>query len=62
MSTVATRAQRRADELQRRQNRYGYAFIAPWLIGLFAFTLIPMIFSLFLSFFMTTSGTVSMRS
>ncbi len=29
---------------------YGYAFISPWLIGLFLFTLIPMLFSLFLSF------------
>ncbi len=50
MSTVTKNAQQRADELQRRQNRYGYAFIAPWLIGLFAFTLIPMVFSLILSF------------
>ena len=35
---------------QHRQNMYGYAFISPWLIGLFLFTLIPMLFSLFLSF------------
>jgi len=35
---------------QHRQNIYGYAFISPWLIGLFLFTLIPMLFSLFLSF------------
>lgn len=34
----------------RQQNRYGYLFISPWLIGFFAFTLIPMIFSLFLAF------------
>ena len=33
----------------RRQNLYGYAFIMPWLIGLFAFTLIPMVFSAVLS-------------
>jgi multiple sugar transport system permease protein len=32
-----------------RQNLYGYAFIMPWLIGLFAFTLIPMVFSAILS-------------
>lgn len=36
--------------LQRAQNLNGYAFIMPWLIGFFAFTLIPMIFSLVLSF------------
>jgi multiple sugar transport system permease protein len=33
----------------RRQNVYGYAFIMPWLIGLFVFTLIPMAFSAILS-------------
>jgi multiple sugar transport system permease protein len=33
----------------RRQNLYGYAFVSPWLIGLFAFTLIPMMFSAVLS-------------
>jgi multiple sugar transport system permease protein len=33
----------------RRQNLHGYAFIMPWLIGLFAFTLIPMVFSAVLS-------------
>jgi multiple sugar transport system permease protein len=35
--------------IDRRQNRQGYAFVAPWLIGLFAFTLIPMLFSAVLS-------------
>lgn len=34
----------------RRQNRNGYIYIMPWLIGFFAFTLFPMIFSLILSF------------
>ncbi|MBR5288500.1 MAG: sugar ABC transporter permease [Clostridia bacterium] len=43
-------AKHRADSIEARQNRYGYAFIMPWLIGLFAFTLIPMAFSLMLSF------------
>ena len=47
---LMSRAKAQADSIQKRQNRYGYAFIAPWLIGLFAFTLIPMLFSLFLSF------------
>ena len=36
--------------LQRRQNRLGYTYIMPWIIGFLAFTLIPMIFSLVLSF------------
>lgn len=35
---------------QRRQRRLFYAFISPWIIGLFAFTLIPMVMSLVLSF------------
>lgn len=34
----------------RHDNRMGYLFIAPWLIGFFAFTLIPMVASLVLSF------------
>jgi multiple sugar transport system permease protein len=33
----------------RRENKNGYLYILPWLMGLFAFTLIPMIFSMFLS-------------
>lgn len=48
MSTVT--AKRKGVTNEMRQNRYGYAFIAPWLIGLFLFTLVPMLFSLFLSF------------
>ena len=48
MSTAT--AKRKAVTNEMRQNRYGYAFIAPWLIGLFLFTLVPMLFSLFLSF------------
>ncbi len=34
----------------RHETLVGYAFIAPWLIGFFAFTLIPMIASLYFSF------------
>jgi multiple sugar transport system permease protein len=33
-----------------RENLAGYMFIAPWLIGFFAFTLIPMVASLYLAF------------
>lgn len=43
-------AKRPVSNMTRRQNRYGYGFIMLWLIGLFVFTLIPMLFSLFLSF------------
>ena len=50
MSQASSKPLRRRDSLASRQNRYGYRFIAPWLIGLFAFTLIPMLFSLVLSF------------
>ena len=50
MSMIMANNRPKANMNQRRQNKYGYAFIAPWLIGLFLFTLIPMLFSLFLSF------------
>lgn len=50
MSTVAETPRKKKNSHQSQQNRYGYAFIMPWLLGLFLFTLIPMLFSLFLSF------------
>jgi multiple sugar transport system permease protein len=34
---------------RHKHNLAGYGFLAPWLIGLFAFTLIPMVYSLYLS-------------
>jgi len=46
----------RAERLARRRARVrarnlaGYAFIAPWLIGFFGFTLLPMVASLYLAF------------
>ncbi len=36
--------------LARREARWGYLFLAPWIIGFFAFTLIPMIVSLAFTF------------
>lgn len=33
----------------KRENRYGYMFIMPWILGLFIFTLLPMLFSAVLS-------------
>lgn len=50
MSMVTSAGKRGGSNEARRQNRYGYGFIMPWLIGLFVFTLIPMAFSLVLSF------------
>lgn len=50
MSMVNSAGKRHVSNEARRQNRYGYGFIMPWLIGLFVFTLIPMVFSLVLSF------------
>ena len=35
---------------RRRDNLAGLAFISPWLFGLLAFTSIPMLYSLYLSF------------
>jgi multiple sugar transport system permease protein len=35
---------------RRNDNLAGYLFIAPWLIGFFSFTLIPMVASLYFSF------------
>jgi multiple sugar transport system permease protein len=40
----------RLGPLDRSQERAGFAFIAPWLIGFFALTLGPMVVSLLLSF------------
>ena len=50
MSMAKSQAERRTNSIAARENRLGYMFILPWLIGLFAFTLIPMAFSLVLSF------------
>ena len=35
---------------QHRQNKYGYAFMAPWIVGFLLFTLFPFIATIFLSF------------
>ena len=47
---MTTLPKQKTSTTMHRQNLFGYAFISPWLIGLFLFTLIPMLFSLFLSF------------
>lgn len=35
---------------QHRQNKYGYAFMAPWIVGFLLFTLFPFVATIFLSF------------
>ncbi|WP_127820137.1 carbohydrate ABC transporter permease [Microbacterium sp. CPCC 204701] len=35
---------------QRRETLAGYGFLIPWLIGFFGLTLVPMVYSLYLSF------------
>lgn len=35
---------------QQRQNRLGYAFMAPWILGFMVFTLFPFLATIFLSF------------
>ncbi|RZT60720.1 carbohydrate ABC transporter membrane protein 1 (CUT1 family) [Microcella alkaliphila] len=41
---------RKRHRMAARENRAGYAFLAPWLIGFFALTIGPMAYSLYLSF------------
>ena len=35
---------------QRKETFAGYGFLVPWLIGFFGLTIIPMVYSLYLSF------------
>jgi multiple sugar transport system permease protein len=41
---------KRSSAFRRRNNADGYLFIAPWLIAFFAFTIIPILVSLYLAF------------
>jgi len=41
---------KRRDAHQRRQNRLGYLFMAPWIIGFLVFTLFPFAATVYLSF------------
>ena len=51
ISPAATQAaKRRTAAKRRRDNISGYLFISPWLIGFFAFTLLPLLGSLYLAF------------
>jgi multiple sugar transport system permease protein len=53
IALTGARAKRRARSrsvFERRNNLAGYAFIAPWLLGFMAFTVIPVAVSLYLAF------------
>lgn len=41
---------KRKSSFQRRQNRFGYLFMAPWIVGFVVFALIPFIMTFYLSF------------
>jgi len=41
---------RKGKKLKNRNNLAGYIFISPWLVGFLMFTIIPMLWSLYLSF------------
>lgn len=47
---AAAQPQRKNNTLSRREAAWGAAFLSPWIIGFLAFTLLPMIASLVLSF------------
>ena len=48
LQTAEERRQRRKEE--KKDNLAGYLFLTPWLIGLFAITIGPMLASLYLAF------------
>lgn len=41
---------KRKKSFQRRQDKYGYLFMAPWILGFVIFTLIPFVMTAYLSF------------
>lgn len=45
-----TKPKRSSTAYARQRRRWGLIFLLPWLIGLFAFQLLPIVFTLFLSF------------
>ena len=48
-SASAERAPKPRKRRKHKHNRAAYAFLTPWLIGIFGLTLIPMVYSLYLS-------------
>lgn len=45
-----TKKKKRKSSFQRRQNRFGYLFMAPWIVGFVVFALIPFFMTFYLSF------------
>ena len=41
---------RKLKSFQRRQDKFGYLFMTPWIIGFLIFTLIPFVMTIYLSF------------
>ena len=41
---------RKTKSFQRRQDKYGYLFMMPWILGFLVFTLIPFVMTIYLSF------------
>ncbi len=48
--TKAPKKKKKMRTYQQRQNRSGYMFMAPWILGFCAFTLFPFVFTIYLSF------------
>src|SRR5687768_3163688 len=49
-AALAQASQRLRSAFRRRNDLAGYLFIAPWLFAFFAFTIIPILTSLYLAF------------
>lgn len=49
-STALSQPRGRTSALTRQQRNWGFFFLLPWLIGFFGFQLLPIVFTLFLSF------------
>lgn len=47
---ITVKTKRKGDAWQRRQNRLGYLFMAPWILGFLVFTLFPFGATIYLSF------------
>lgn len=49
-SALLAQPKHKGSALARRQVSWGFFFLLPWIIGLFAFQLLPILFTVFLSF------------
>ena len=58
MAAKKARVRRRTSSWQKRQDRLGYFFMTPWILGFFLFSLIPFLFTIYLSFSNVTSTVV----